>query len=449
VAAALTSRQIQARGWGRGPGRSARLWRPGSEEQLLELLAGQGPASFAARGHGRSYGDLATAPQLADLRGLDRVLHFDAEAGTLEAGAGLDLADLLSHTLPAGWRPAVLPGTRWVTLGGAVANDVHGKNHVGSGGFCRWVEGLRLALPDGRVLDCDRDRHPVLFGDTCGGLGLGALILRVRLRLVRAESAIEQRTLPETDLEHTLQRLDEAEEEESVAWLDALPGPGLGRALLLLGRPLRDGPPLPPPARPRLGLPCTPPLNLLRPWALRAFNDLIWRRGCARAGRVRRQDLAAFHWPLDGLRGWNRAYGPAGLLQFQCLLPRELLQRRGAAPLRELLDDFARCGGSPLAVLKWLGPGEPGAAPVAFPAEGLTLALDLPRRPDGENMLRRAYSRVADWGGRMYLAKDSLLEPALLRATVPGLEAWRERLRERDPQGRLAHDLARRLELVP
>lgn len=446
MAAALTPRAAVVRGWGRGPGRAARLWRPPDEATLLAWLADGAPRSVGARGHGRSYGDLATAPDLVDLRGLDRVLHFDRGSGILEAEAGLDLERLLRLALPAGWRPSTLPGTRWVTLGGAVANDVHGKNHVGDGGFCRGVEALRLALPDGRTVDCDRLREPRLFADACGGLGLGALVLRARLRLARAESAIEERVVPARDLDAALRALDEAREPFTVAWLDALPGPALGRCLLRLGRPL-DGAPPEPPSRAWPGVPVTPPANLVRPAWTRAFNALVWRRGLAEAGRPRRRSLAAYHWPLDGLRGWNRLYGPAGFLQFQCLLPRALVLQRGAAPLRELLELFARAGGGTLAVLKWLGAGEILAAPTAFPAEGLTLALDLPRHAASEAAVREANRRVADWGGRLYLAKDALLTPDLLRATTPGLAAWQERLRERDPAGRFSHDLALRLEI--
>lgn len=447
MAAALRPATVSVRGWGGGSGRPAQLWRPQEEGQLLELLAAPEPTSFGARGLGRSYGDQATAADLVDLRSLNRVIGFDAERGLLEAEAGLDLDALLRITLPVGWRPAVLPGTRWITLGGAVANDVHGKNHVGDGGFCRHVTQLRVALPDGTVVDCDRQRRPELFADACGGMGLGALIVRVGLRLQRAESAIEERALPARDLDEAIRALDEAREPCTVAWLDALPGPRLGRCLLLLGRPLADGKPVALKGS-LVRVPAVAPCNLVRPGLLKAFNGLVWNGGVRRAGRPRRRSLAAYHWPLDGLRDWNRLYGPAGFLQFQCLLPRTLVEQQGAGPLRELLALFATAGGGTLAVLKWLGEGETLAAPTAFAREGLTLALDLPRHAASEAAVRSAYRRVADWGGRVYLAKDALLDPALLRETTPGLGAWQERLRERDPQGKLNHDLARRLEIL-
>jgi FAD/FMN-containing dehydrogenase len=343
----------------------------------------------------------------------------------------------------------VLPGTRHVTVGGAVAADVHGKNHHVDGAFCRHVDSLRVLTADGRALRCSRTEEPELFRACCGGMGLAGIVLEATLRLApRRGDRFRRRTLACPDLDHALLELGQATASHTVAWVDAAShGRALGRALVYLGEPHEETAP-PPRTSYGLALPVPPlGLNLVRPAVARAFNAAVWAAGQRRHGREDLQHYAAFFWPLDALDGWNRLYGRRGFLQFQCLLPAGLLAWRGAAPFHELLELFQAAGGGALAVMKTMGPRDEATAPIAFPGPGATLALDLPASPAGRAAVRRANGLVADWGGRVYLAKDALLEPAQFAAMTPGLGEWRA-LRERwDPGRRWQTHLSKRLEL--
>jgi FAD/FMN-containing dehydrogenase len=433
--------------WGGLPRARSFVLEPASEDELLERLATD-PVPLVARGLGRSYGDACTGDRLLLTRCLRRPPQLDPASGLLTAGAGHSLGEILNHTLPLGWALPVVPGTRHVTLGGAVSTDVHGKNHHVDGSFCRWVDALRVARPDGSAGWCSRDSEPELFRACCGGMGLAGLILDLRLRLVRRDTVTFQRlTLTCDTMDLALQRLREAPHSHSVAWVDAASlGPDLGRCLVYLGDPVpghhRE---LPRPAL--LKVPVRPFFNLVRPGLSRAFNNQVWRGGKRRHGRSDLQALDSFYWPLDALDAWNRLYGHAGFLQFQCLLPDALLAEKGAQPFRQLLEHFARVGGGTLAVMKTMGPREPGISPLAFAAAGATLALDLPSTPETRAAVRQANGWVADWGGRIYLAKDALLDAAEYRAMTPGLDEWRALREQVDPQGRWQSDLSRRLEL--
>ncbi|MFA7329529.1 MAG: FAD-binding oxidoreductase [Candidatus Delongbacteria bacterium] len=433
--------------WGRLPRPRSFILDPASEAELLERLATD-PVPLIARGLGRSYGDACTGDRLLLTRCLNAPLRLDSASGVLSAGAGHSLGEILNQTLPQGWAPAVLPGTRHVTLGGAVSADVHGKNHHVDGSFCRWVQALRVAAPDGTAGWCSREENPGQFSACCGGMGLAGLILEVRLQLVRRDTVTFQRlTLACENLEQALLRLREATQSHTVAWVDAAsPGAKLGRCLVYLGDPVA-GPhrELPRPARLKL-----PPLsffNLVRPAASRAFNQLVWRGGQRRHGVADLQALDSFFWPLDAVDGWNHLYGHAGFLQFQCLLPVALLDERGAGPLHQLLELFATVGGGTLAVMKTMGEAGRDVSPLAFPGPGATLALDLPASAETRKAVRQANRLVLDWGGRIYLAKDALLSAAEYRAMTPGLAGWQELRDTLDPQRRWQSDLARRLEL--
>ncbi|MDP2360642.1 MAG: FAD-binding oxidoreductase [bacterium] len=436
-------------GWGGLPRPPARLLRPSGAEDFAQWLRAEPGTLVGLRGLGRSYGDAATGDLMLDTTRLRGRFELDVERGCLTASAGWSLGEVLARTLPAGWAPAVLPGTRHVTLGGAVAADVHGKNHHVAGAFCRHVEHLRVLLADGRVVDCDRGREAGLFQACCGGMGLTGAILEVGLRLApRRGGRFLRRTVACPDLELALRVLGESPQSHTVAWVDAAAsGPGLGRALVYLGDPLDEveAPRRAPGAR--LGLPGRPPVNLVRPALVRAFNELVWRGGRRQHGLSDVQAHGAFFWPLDAVAGWNRAYGPHGFHQFQCLLPAELIQARGAAPFQRLLELFLPAGGGSLAVMKTMGERDEGTAPIAFPGAGATLALDLPAGEAARAALKQAHRLVADWGGRVYLAKDAVLEAALFAAMTPGLAAWRILRDQWDPRRRWTTDLSRRLEL--
>jgi decaprenylphospho-beta-D-ribofuranose 2-oxidase len=400
-----------------------------------------------ARGLGRAYGDAAqnAGGRVLDMTALRGVRAFDAASGRITVDAGMSLAAVVGHTLPHGWFPAVVPGTRWVTVGGALAADVHGKNHHVDGGFADHVASFELVTPAGERRVVTRDSDPEAWVATVGGMGLSGIVTSATLELLPVRSPVVREELARAaDLDELLARMsrDDRAHRYSVAWVDcAAPR---GRALLMYGDHA-DEPgatnamPL---QAPRLRAPRWAPEALLGRATVRAF-DAVWFRLKPRVRLSDHVPLASFFWPLDGVRGWNRLYGARGLLQYQCVVPHgreevlpEMLRRARKARIA-----------SPLAVLKRLGPG---AAPLSFPLAGWTLALDVPAGARGLAKLLDGYDDlVAAAGGRVYLAKDARLRPDGLRAMYPQLEAWRAARARLDPAGVMRSDLARRVELAP
>lgn len=410
-------------GWGRYPRARAAAVEPATEEELRARLAEPGDA--IPRGLGRSYGDSALAPRLLLSSGFRHLLAFDPASGELTCEAGVSLGELVDIFLPRGWFPPVVPGTRHVTVGGAIAADIHGKNHHRAGAFGRWVRRLDLMLPDGRVVTCDRQRDAELFRATLGGMGLTGVILRATIELRPVPGGwMRQRALRAANLGEALALFDEHRTATySVAWIDCLArGRRQGRSVLWLGEHDPEGGP--PPRRPRRpGVPFDAPGFLLNRASVSLFNALYFR--AARRGGERRVGVESFFFPLDAVAGWNRLYGRRGFTQYQLVLPREA----GAAGLSEILDRVARSGrGSFLAVLKLLGPA--GEGPLSFPLEGYTLALDFKIERRLFPLLDELDRVVLDHGGRLYLAKDARMPPTVFQRGYPGEEGFRD-LRER------------------
>jgi decaprenylphospho-beta-D-ribofuranose 2-oxidase len=423
--------------------------RPADADQVAELLAGPGP--LLARGLGRSYGDAAQVGggTVLDTAGLD-AFDLDPGTGVLRAGAGVSLARILAEGVPQGWFVPVSPGTAQVSLGGAVAADVHGKNHHAVGAFCSHLEGLTLATPRGPV-ETGPERDPELFWATAGGMGLTGVVTEATVRLTPVESAwmlVDTERVP--DLDHLMAALEagDARAPYTVAWLDNLArGRHLGRGVVSVGRHApadalggrdRFGP-APKPAG--LRVPLTPPGGLLRPLTVAAFNEAWFRK----APRRRTDELVgypAFFHPLDGVGAWNRLYGPRGFVQYQFVV-----DAARADLVRRVLEVLAEARApSFLAVLKRFGPADPG--PLSFPAPGWTLALDLPAATPGlAPLLDGLDEAVAEAGGRVYLAKDGRLRPELLAVMYPRLGEFEAVCRRVDPDGVLTSDLARRLSI--
>ncbi len=441
-------------GWGRTAPSRARLWRPRDAGELSAALVCAGRRGAIARGLGRSYGDAAqnAGGDVLSTTGLERIHAFDAERGLVTVDAGASLDRLMRITLPRGWFIPVTPGTRQVTVGGAIAADIHGKNHHRDGSFCHHVDSLVLLTPAGEqrtITQSDDD----LFAATAGGMGLTGVILRATLRLIQVEtSAIRADTERAGDIDEALTRIarSDVDHRYSVAWIDCLArGARLGRAVLSCGdhaavaelEPRARAAPLARlPATARVGVPSGLPAGLLRPAMAGVFNEL-WFRRAPRREHARIVPLGSFFHPLDGIRDWNRLYGPGGLIQYQFVVPaaRADLLRLAIERLQA-----ARCPVT-LAVLKRFGPQR---GLLSFPIAGWTLALDMPARAPG---LARALDEldelVAEAGGRVYLAKDGRLRPELLAAMYPRLPEWRAIRARIDPLQRLRSDLARRLEL--
>lgn len=435
-------------GWGnypRVPCRTAVLEGAAEAPHWLE----QGP--LVARGCGRSYGDASLQPNLTLLtRRLDRVLSFDPDSGLLTCEAGVTLATILNVFLPRGWLPPVTPGTKFVTVGGMVASDVHGKNHHVAGSFGRHVRRLRLLLANGEAVECGPDREAELFRATVGGMGLTGIITEVTFRLDRVPSAyIRQQVVRAPNLDAALAVFEaSAHWSYSVAWIDCLSGGRqLGRCLVSRGEVAMPED-LPAPlfaapfaalARPDRRVPLDLPDWVLAPWSVRVFNALYYHAPRPTDSVV---DMDRFFYPLDAVLEWNRLYGRAGFTQYQCVLPREA----GRSGLKRLLTTVQRAGlGSFLAVLKLFGPA--GEGMMSFPMEGYTLALDFPWRAQVAGVLNLLDDIVADHGGRLYLAKDARCSPAMLRRGYPQLAHFQMARARWGARGRLHSLLAERVQL--
>jgi decaprenylphospho-beta-D-ribofuranose 2-oxidase len=449
-------------GWGRTAPTSADLVRalhPDMVEQAMAEAVGSAAArgrGIIARGLGRSYGDAAqnAGGTVVDTTWLDSVHHADLTSGVVSVGAGVSLQALMERLVPLGWFVPVTPGTRMVTVGGAIAADIHGKNHHVDGGFCAHVADLTLVTPGGTVT-VSPEVDPDLFWATAGGMGLTGVIIRATLRMIPVETGymtVDTERADDLDAAMALMATGDHAYRYSVAWIDCqTTGGRLGRSVLTRGDHARydDLPPgLQAPSRARafrsrtsLSVPATPPGGLLNPVTVGAFNE-FWFRKAPRHEVGRIETLGTFFHPLDGVGAWNRLYGPRGFLQYQFVVGQE-----SAEVVRRIIERIAGARlASFLAVLKRFGPGDPG--PLSFPRPGWTLALDLPvGRPELGRLLDRLDDEVAGAGGRVYLAKDSRLSPAAFRAMYPGVEAWLAVRHRVDPDGVLRSDLGRRLGL--
>ncbi|MFM8861411.1 MAG: FAD-binding protein [Acidimicrobiia bacterium] len=433
--------------------------RPTSATELRRALPNDVERGVLARGHGRSYGDAAqnAGGMLVETTDVAAFTIHDAAPGedsvlvTAEAGASIDR--LLHALVPQGLFVPVTPGTRYVTVGGAIAADIHGKNHHLKGSWCDHVESLRLQLADGSVVDIGPDRDPGLFWATAGGMGLTGVILDATFRCPRIGSS---RVLVDTDRAADLDEVCELMRsgdhlyDYSVAWIDLMAsGAQLGRSVLTRGRfatadeaRASTGPdPYDYRAGELVGAPPVVPSGLLNGLTVRAFNELWFRRAPVRR-RDELQTIPTFFHPLDMVRNWNRIYGPAGFLQWQFVIP-----FAATSTLTTIVEELSRSGcTSFLAVLKSFGEGN--AAPLSFPQSGWTLALDIPTGVSGLGaLLDRLDDLVVEVGGRIYLAKDSRVRPELVPRMYPRLDEWRDVKARVDPQRRIMSDLARRLAL--
>ncbi|HEY1590628.1 MAG TPA: FAD-binding oxidoreductase [Solirubrobacteraceae bacterium] len=429
-----------------------RLVRPRAHRELpaaLELARDGGAGSgLIARGTGRSYGDAA---QLRDGLVLDtgelKGTDLDAANGVVTAGAGVTIAELLDRFVPAGWLVPVVPGTQHVSVGGAIASDIHGKNHGADGTFGSHVDGLELLTAAGEPVWVSPEQDGDLFAATLGGMGLTGLIVGARIRLKPVSSALLSVDIDRvSSLDGALAVLSSPGGPYRVAWLDLL-GRGVRgvvtRAEHLPASALgTDGRPPRPTVRSRATVPTRFPSALLRPETVRAFNALRYA-SIPRERRGHPEPFGSHMFPLDALDAWPRLYGPHGFLQYQLVVP------YGAERVIEAVIAELRRAGVPcyLCVLKDMG--EANGAPLSFPIPGWTITLDLPRAADGVWLaLDRCDELVAAAGGRVYLSKDMRMRPAALEAMYPRLGEWRK-IRERaDPERLWRSDLALRTGLV-
>jgi FAD/FMN-containing dehydrogenase len=402
-------------------------------------------------GCGRSYGDVGMNPggRLIDCRALDRFIAFDRATGILSCEAGVTLADILAVACRpeddgGGWMLPVTPGTRFVTIGGAIANDVHGKNHHALGTFGSHLLSLELARTDGNRLICTPKQNSELFAATIGGLGLTGLILSATIQMRRVPGlAVEAEDIRFDGLSDFFALASESDMawEYTGAWIDCVArGRFLGRGIYFRARHVAGLGADPPARKPRIRFPVVSPFSLAMPVTVWLFNAAYWRKLGPR-GRSRR--LGSYEkvlYPLDAVGAWNRIYGPRGFYQFQCQIPLHRMREVVA----ELLGIVAASGqASALSVLKLFG-ARPSPGLLSFPAPGATLALDFPNRGPGTGtLLRRLELIVVEAGGRVYAAKDGLTHAATFRAGYPGLVRFLPHI---DPG--FASGFARRVALI-
>ena len=438
-------------GWGRTAPTVAMVAKPMDRDELEYLLGSPPGIRIVARGMGRSYGDAAQSGGgvVIDTSALNAIGPVDPEAGTVVVGGGASIDQLIRRSVPLGWFVAVTPGTSSVSIGGAIAADVHGKNHHRDGGFGRYVREMTLATPTGTYV-IGPERDPELFWATCGGMGLTGVILEATLQLIPVETAWVTVDTERLESLHALMSAMESTDHQyrySVAWLDCLGHRnGSRRSVLTRGdhapasalpAKLRGQRPALPPGT-RFRVPVTAPRRLANQATVRALNEAWFRTSPPGRSAVRR--LSSFFYPLDRIGDWNRLYGPGGFVQYQFAVATQ----RGDV-VEQAVGAIADSGiPSFLAVLKRFGAGNPG--PLSFPMEGWTLALDFPVGPPRlPTLLNGLDELVAEAGGRVYLAKDSRLRPELLPVMYPRLKEMAAVCRRVDPKGVIGSDLSRRL----
>lgn len=432
-------KQTDYAGWGRVHKASGAVARPERGAQLARLMTDTPAPAF---GMLRSYNDspLNDGGRAIDMTRMDKIVAFDPETGVLEVEAGVQLGDLIRLFAPRGWIPAVVPGTGFPTVGGAIAHDIHGKNHHVLGSFGQHVLSVTLLQPGGKRVVASPQRNKALFRATMGGLGQTGVIVSAKLQLIATPGpSMRVKSTRVESFDEFLALLDGSTFRYNVGWIDGTAkGAGLGRGILEEAE-LTDGPQggrgLPP-----VTVPVDLPSFALSAPTVKAFNAAYWRKVPAQ-GNVHVMPIAQHVFPLDKLYDWNRLYGKRGFHQFQCVVP-----IAEAGVLKEIVGKIARSGlASPLAVIKRMGEGRAGM--MSFPMEGYTLAIDFPAREKAETLIAELEGMTIEAKGRLYLGKDALASGHTIKAMYPEWEDWAAQAAKADPDGLLVTDMVRRLQL--
>ncbi|HET8938335.1 MAG TPA: FAD-binding oxidoreductase [Polyangiales bacterium] len=442
---------VELAGWGANLRSRCKLVEPEVPAELRKFLNQR----MIARGLGRSYGDpaLNAGGLVVGMRKLDRFLDFDENTGILNAEAGVSLLQIIHSFGPRGFFPMISPGTQYVTIGGCIANDIHGKAHHSQGSFANSVESMRVLLANGEVVSCSRSQLPDLFWASFGGMGLLGIILSAEIKLRRVETAYyTERFMKLPNLDELMTAIDETDKDYaySVATVDVYGrGPGLGRGVCNMGNiaALSDLPPelqkdplrIAPEAK--LVVPFEMPEMTLNPLTIRMVNAYAQYKQSHKTGITHYTD---FTYPLDIAQEWYRVYGPRGFTQYQFVIP----FKDGHEVMHSLFDAMTSSGEMPnLNVLKRMGKQSEGL--LSFPTEGYTLAIDFPVRSGTVALTRRLDAMVLEAGGRIYLGKDSYVEPDTFRKMYPRLDEWLAIKAKYDPENIFVSDLSRRVGLTP
>ncbi|WP_197379134.1 FAD-binding oxidoreductase [Mycolicibacterium mengxianglii] len=449
-----TTRQLS--GWGRTAPTVAEVLSTPDAEEIVRAVTQAGPRGVIARGLGRSYGDNAQngGGLVIDMPALNRIHSISADDAIVDVDGGVNLDQLMKAALPFGLWVPVLPGTRQVTIGGAIACDIHGKNHHSAGSFGNHVRSMELLTADGQVRHLTPDgENSRLFWATVGGNGLTGIILRATIEMTPTETAY---FIADGDVTGSLDETiafhsdgSEANYTYSSAWFDAIsPPPKLGRAAISRGS-LATLDQLPPKLRKNplkfeapqlLTLPDVFPDGLANKYTFSPIGELWYRKSGTYRGKV--QNLTQFYHPLDMFGEWNRAYGPSGFLQYQFVVPTKAVEE-----FKGIIGDIQRSGHySFLNVFKLFGPGN--QAPLSFPIPGWNVCVDFPIKAGLGEFVAELDRRVLEFGGRLYTAKDSRTSAETFHAMYPRIDEWIAVRREVDPDGVFVSDMARRLELL-
>ncbi|WP_017732432.1 FAD-binding oxidoreductase [Nafulsella turpanensis] len=421
------------------------------EDELRQLLNSQ-QEPLITRGNGRCYGDAALGPNILSSLPFNHILSFNEQQGIIHCEAGVMLDELLELIVPKGWFLPVTPGTSFITVGGAVASDVHGKNHHKDGSFSNHIVELELMNGVGEKVRCSREEKADLFAATCGGMGLTGVITKVKFRLKKVESSfINQRSVKAKNIDEIFGLFEQNEGYTySVAWIDCLQkGKDLGRSVLMLGEhakreelPNRQQMhPLKVPASKKVSIPFNFPSFTLNPLSVQAFNFAYYNKMLGNE----KKDIVSydpFFYPLDSVLHWNRMYGKKGFVQYQFVLPLEQ-SRQGLIEILEKIN--SRKMGSFLAVLKLFGEQE---SLISFPMRGYTLALDFPIVNGLFEFLDELDDVVMKYGGRIYLTKDARMKPEAFWKGYPNAQKWVDILKKYNPDQKFNSLLAQRLNII-
>ncbi len=415
--------------WGNYPSVDTRLLLPSSFNSAEGLLSDC--SSVIPRGLGRSYGDSSLSSEMLDSKLLNRFMSFDADTGMVTCEAGVSLADILEVFVPKGWFLPVTPGTKFVTIGGAIASDVHGKNHHCEGSFSDHVDSIVIATGSQGVVQCSRTQHSELFYATCGGMGLTGMVLAATFKLRPINSSyINETVVKAKNLAHALELLEKYESTTySVAWIDCLStGENLGRSILMVGEHSEQGA-LKAGKKSLLNIPVKLPGFLLNQFSIQAFNFLYYHK-VLKEYSEHHIHYEPFFYPLDGIHNWNNMYGKGGFTQYQFVIPKAA----GLDGMTEILDRIAQSKrGSFLAVLKTFGKGNDNY--LSFPMEGYTLALDFKIDSKLFPLLDELDKIVLKHGGRLYLTKDVRMSEDMFKSSYPHWEQFVKIKQQYDEQG--------------
>jgi decaprenylphospho-beta-D-ribofuranose 2-oxidase len=443
-------KNAQFSGWGNVIRKKANVCYPQSIAQLSRFLENLPPeqrkVSHLARGHGRSYGDAASADLLFCSDRISMDPELDSEKGVVRISASSSFRDLLKICAPAGWLPYTIPGTGHVTMGGALAADIHGKNHHNSSSFSNHLLDFNFIAANGSVIHCSEYKNQHIFKEFAGSMGLLGIVSDLKLKLRPISSAnIIRKVIPLEDVSACLQRMQNEQAEYSVAWVDCIGRNKQNKCVLYLGEHATGT--LPANINLSKGitaLPCTPAFSLVSKYGMRLFNTLVWQQALRLQGKSDLQNLSSFFWPLDQINNWNRMYGRKGFYQFQCLLPADLVQSSGSNFINKIisLSEKHCCPG--LAVLKFMGERSVNSGSFSFPDRGLTLALDF-SGTEAPILQRRLNDLAVSQGAKIYLAKDLTLNAKQFSHMYPDQENFNKLKHELDPEGVFSSDLSRRI----